>query len=138
VIGGGFIGLEMVENLVHRGFEVTRPDATLAKTAGIETGEREGIHVDEQMRTGDPDIFAVGDAVEVNEKLPESWLPKSGKSVYKPNTDPASSLVASAYTLIDVGTAKVNKKGGPLKRDREGGYATRFIHAFNVNFVHWF
>jgi len=29
-----FIGLEMVENLVHRGFEVTRPDATLAKTAG--------------------------------------------------------------------------------------------------------
>ena len=23
VIGGGFIGLEMVENLVHRGFEVT-------------------------------------------------------------------------------------------------------------------
>ena len=23
VVGGGFIGLEMVENLVHRGFEVT-------------------------------------------------------------------------------------------------------------------
>jgi hypothetical protein len=47
-------------------------------------------------------------------------LSKSGKSVYKPNTDSASSLVASAYTLIDAGTAKVNKKGGPLKRDREG------------------
>ena len=48
-----------------------RPDATLAKTAGIEIGEREEIRVDEQMRTGDLDIFAVGDAVEVNEKLPE-------------------------------------------------------------------
>ena len=79
-----------------------------------------------------------GSAIDPDEKLPEYLLSKSGRSVYKPNTDPASSLVASAYTLIDVGTAKVNKKGGPLKRDREGGYATRFIHAFNVNFVHWF
>jgi hypothetical protein len=58
--------------------------------------------------------------------------------VYKPNTDPASSLVASAYTLIDAGTAKVNKKGGPLKRDLEGYYETSFIHTFNVNFVQRF
>ena len=32
VVGGGFIGLEMAENLVHRGFEVTllqKPDQVL-------------------------------------------------------------------------------------------------------------
>jgi NADPH-dependent 2,4-dienoyl-CoA reductase/sulfur reductase-like enzyme/rhodanese-related sulfurtransferase len=142
VVGGGFIGLEMVENLVHRGFEVTllqkpdqiltpidpelawvaeahlkkhgvrlvhgdavvgftqaangaievetqsqktypadvvilaigvRPDSTLAKMAGLEIGERGGIRVDEHMRTSDPDIFAVGDAVEVKDFVTGQW-----------------------------------------------------------------
>ena len=142
VIGGGFIGLEMVENLVHRGFEVTlvemldqvlpmidpehartveahlerhgvrlalsdgvagfqqaadgaidvgtksgktypadivilalgvRPDTTLAKMAGLEIGERGGIRVDEQMRTSNPDILAVGDAVEVKDFVTGEW-----------------------------------------------------------------
>ena len=149
VIGGGFIGLEMVENLVHRGFEVTlvellgqvlpmidpeharvveallkrhgvrlalsdgvagftqaangaidvatksgktypadvvilalgvRPDTTLAKTAGLEIGARGGIRVDEQRRTSDPDIFAVGDAVEVKDFVTGQWsvIPLAG------------------------------------------------------------
>ncbi len=142
VIGGGFIGLEMVENLIHRGFDVTlvemldqvlppidkehaqvveahlkkhgvhlaladgvagfkqadhgvievttqsgatypadvvilslgvRPDTTLAKIAGLALGERGGIRVDEQMRTSDPDIFAVGDAVEVKDFVTGEW-----------------------------------------------------------------
>jgi pyruvate/2-oxoglutarate dehydrogenase complex dihydrolipoamide dehydrogenase (E3) component/rhodanese-related sulfurtransferase len=142
VVGGGFIGLEMAENLVHRGFEVTllqkpnqvltpldpelagvveahlkthgvrlahgdavvgfkqaangaidvetesgktyladvvilaigvHPDTTLAKAAGLEIGERGGIRVDEQMRTSDPDIFAVGDAVEVKNFVTGQW-----------------------------------------------------------------
>jgi NADPH-dependent 2,4-dienoyl-CoA reductase/sulfur reductase-like enzyme/rhodanese-related sulfurtransferase len=142
VVGGGFIGLEMAENLVHLGFDVTlvemldqvlapldrefarlveehlkrhgvelalsdgvagfkqldggalevqtksgkahpadivilalgvRPDTTLAKTAGIEIGERGGIRVDEHMRTSDPDIFAVGDAVEVKDFVTGQW-----------------------------------------------------------------
>jgi hypothetical protein len=60
-------------------------------------------------------------------------LSKSGKSVYKPNTDSTSSLAVSAYILIDAGTAKVNKKGVPLKKDREGDYETSFIHALSVN-----
>jgi NADPH-dependent 2,4-dienoyl-CoA reductase/sulfur reductase-like enzyme/rhodanese-related sulfurtransferase len=136
VIGGGFIGLEIVENLVHQGFKVTlleladqilapldveqsravedvlrrhgvtlalgeavtgfvqqasgeiavqtkagttypanivilalgvRPDTALAKSAGLQLGERGGIKVDEHMRTSDPDIYAVGDAVEVHD-----------------------------------------------------------------------
>jgi NADPH-dependent 2,4-dienoyl-CoA reductase/sulfur reductase-like enzyme/rhodanese-related sulfurtransferase len=149
VIGGGFIGLEMVENLVHRGFEVTlvemldqvlppvdveharvveallkrhgvrlalndgvagfkqaangaidvetksgktypadvvilalgvRPETTLAKTADLKLGERGGIRVDEQMRTSDPDIFAVGDAVEVKDFVTGQWslMPLAG------------------------------------------------------------
>lgn len=136
VVGGGFIGLETAENLIHRGFEVTllqrgeqillpidvenaraaeaylkkhglnivlndgaiafsktatgalevgtnsgkkfsadivilaigvKPDTTLAKMAGLEIGERGGIRVDEHMRTSDPNIFAVGDVVEVKD-----------------------------------------------------------------------
>ena len=149
VVGGGFIGLEMIENLVHRGLEVTlverlnqvmppldpemaklvqrymerhgvrlelndavagfqqaadgslevltasgkthpadivilaigvRPETALAKMAGIEIGERGGIRVDEQMRTSNPDIFAVGDAVEVRDFVTGEWslIPLAG------------------------------------------------------------
>ena len=142
VIGGGFIGLETAENLVHLGFNVTllqklpqllgpldhevarlveehvkrngvnvvlndgaagfaemeggaievqtasgktypadivilaigvRPDTTLAKAAGLEIGERGGIRVDEHMQTSDPDIFAVGDVIEVKDTVTDEW-----------------------------------------------------------------
>ena len=149
VIGGGFIGLETAENLVHRGFTVTiveladqilmpldpemariveehverhgirlalndgvagfeqaknntinvltksgkkypadlvilslgvRPDTTLAKMAGLKIGDRGGIRVDERMRTSNPDIFAVGDAVEVRDFVTGEWslIPLAG------------------------------------------------------------
>lgn len=142
VVGGGFIGLEMAENLVHLGFEVTllqklgqllgpldpevaklveahvqrngvrlvlndsvaafsklqngsmevttasgkkhtgeivvlaigvRPDTKLARSAGLEIGEKGGIRVDEHMRTSNPDIFAVGDAIEVKDFGTGQW-----------------------------------------------------------------
>jgi NADPH-dependent 2,4-dienoyl-CoA reductase/sulfur reductase-like enzyme len=44
-----------------------KPEINLAKQAGLEIGQRGGILVNEQMRTNDPAIFAVGDAVEVDE-----------------------------------------------------------------------
>ena len=136
VIGGGFIGVEMAENLRHRGLavglveatdqvmapldpemaalvhdrirergvdlrlgvsvvaigpqEVTladgdrlpadvvvaaigvRPDVALAQAAGLEIGERGGIWVDEHLRTSDPAIYAVGDAVEKVDALDAS------------------------------------------------------------------
>ena len=50
-----------------------RPDTKLAKTAGLEIGERGGIRVDEHMRTSDPDIFAVGDAIEVKDFVTGQW-----------------------------------------------------------------
>jgi len=140
VIGGGFIGLEMAENLVHRGMDVTivemadqlmppidpemaeyvrrhlashlslhlgdavaafeeaadglvvntrsgagfpagivllaigvRPESDLARSSGLAIGDRGGIRVDSQMRTSDPDIWAVGDAVEVKNRLTGQW-----------------------------------------------------------------
>jgi NADPH-dependent 2,4-dienoyl-CoA reductase/sulfur reductase-like enzyme/rhodanese-related sulfurtransferase len=50
-----------------------RPDTTLARMAGLEMGELGGIRVDGQMRTSDPDIFAVGDAVEVRDFVTGEW-----------------------------------------------------------------
>jgi NADPH-dependent 2,4-dienoyl-CoA reductase/sulfur reductase-like enzyme/rhodanese-related sulfurtransferase len=57
-----------------------RPETTLAKMAGIEIGQRGGIRVDEQMRTSDPDIFAVGDAVEIKDFVTGEWslIPLAG------------------------------------------------------------
>ncbi len=133
IVGGGFIGLEMAENLRLRGLAVTllekadqvmppldpemaapvrerlvangvtvllgdaasairaaddalavdtgngvtvatdlvvlaigvRPETGLARQAGLELGPRGGIRVDAQLRTSDPRILAVGDAIEV-------------------------------------------------------------------------
>ena len=41
-----------------------RPDTRLAVAAGLDLGPRGGIKVDDQMRTSDPHIYAVGDAVD--------------------------------------------------------------------------
>jgi NADPH-dependent 2,4-dienoyl-CoA reductase/sulfur reductase-like enzyme/rhodanese-related sulfurtransferase len=149
VVGGGFIGLEMVENFAHLGLDVTlveklnqvmppldpemsrlverylvkhgvnlqlgdgvagfrqakdgslevltesgkahpadvvilaigvRPETALAKAAGLEIGQRGGIRVDEHMTTSDPDILAVGDAVEVKDYVTGQWtlIPLAG------------------------------------------------------------
>lgn len=132
VVGGGFIGLELVENLVRRGAWATildvneqllppfdremaapllaelrrhgvtvllkdsaesfaseqgrlavrlrsgrtlpadvvilgigvRPENALAVQAGLEVGPRGGIRVNRHLQTTDPDIYAVGDAIE--------------------------------------------------------------------------
>ena len=46
-----------------------RPNVELAKSARLEIRERGGIKVDEHMRTSDPHIYAVGDAVETVNKV---------------------------------------------------------------------
>ncbi len=149
IVGGGFIGLEMAENLVKLGLQVTivemqphvmpvldpeiavgihdelarhhvrlrlndalagfeeggggrlavklssgdvevadlgimavgiRPETGLAKEAGLEVGDLGGILVDERMRTSDPNIWAVGDAVQVRDAVTGMWtlLPLAG------------------------------------------------------------
>jgi NADPH-dependent 2,4-dienoyl-CoA reductase/sulfur reductase-like enzyme/rhodanese-related sulfurtransferase len=44
-----------------------RPENTLAVEAGLEIGPRGGIRVNAHMQTSDPDIYAVGDAVQIND-----------------------------------------------------------------------
>jgi len=50
-----------------------KPETGLAKSAGLEIGELGGIRVDESMRTSDPRIWAVGDAVEVKDIVTGKW-----------------------------------------------------------------
>ena len=44
-----------------------RPENKLAVDAGLEVGPRGGIRVNEHLQTSDPDIYAVGDAIEVKD-----------------------------------------------------------------------
>jgi NADPH-dependent 2,4-dienoyl-CoA reductase/sulfur reductase-like enzyme/rhodanese-related sulfurtransferase len=60
-----------------------KPEVSLAKEAGLAIGGLGGIVVDEQMRTSDPAIYAVGDAVEVRHFL-------DGKAAYIPLAGPAN------------------------------------------------
>ncbi len=46
-----------------------RPDTKLAREAGIAIGPRGGIAVNEFLQTSDPDIYAVGDAIEFNNPI---------------------------------------------------------------------
>lgn len=45
------------------------PDSFLAKQAGLDLNARGAIKVDANYRTSDPDIYAVGDAIEVYNAL---------------------------------------------------------------------
>ncbi|MBT8228319.1 MAG: FAD-dependent oxidoreductase [Dactylosporangium sp.] len=46
-----------------------RPETQLARDAGLTIGSRGGIVVDDQMRTCDPAVYAVGDAVEKTDRI---------------------------------------------------------------------
>lgn len=50
-----------------------RPEVRLAKEAGLEIGQLGGIRVNDQMRTSDKNIWAVGDAVEVRDYVTGIW-----------------------------------------------------------------
>lgn len=57
-----------------------RPETELAKTAGLTLGKLGGILVDDQMRTSDEHIYAVGDAVEIKNFVTDaqSLIPLAG------------------------------------------------------------
>jgi len=46
-----------------------RPNSGLAKAAGLTLNARSGIVTDDHLRTSDPDIYAVGDVIEVAEPV---------------------------------------------------------------------
>jgi NADPH-dependent 2,4-dienoyl-CoA reductase/sulfur reductase-like enzyme/rhodanese-related sulfurtransferase len=71
-----------------------RPETGLATAAGLRLGPRGGILVDETMRTSDPHIYAVGDAVEKTDAV-------TGDTVLIPLANTANRqgrLVADAIT----------------------------------------
>ncbi len=59
------------------------PNTKLAKDAGLETGKTGGIIVDTYMQTADPDIYAIGDCVEIPQRL-------LGSNVHAPYGDLAN------------------------------------------------
>ena len=44
-----------------------RPNGELAKAAGLTVNQRGGVVVDDAMKTSDPDIYAVGDVIEIED-----------------------------------------------------------------------
>ncbi|MDA3930231.1 MAG: FAD-dependent oxidoreductase [Prolixibacteraceae bacterium] len=60
-----------------------RPDVKLAKAAGIKIGEHGGIEINEFMQTSNPDIYAVGDCVEITNLV-------TGRKVLAPYGDLAN------------------------------------------------
>ena len=65
-------GASIRTDLVVLGLGV-RPEIKLAKQAGLAIGEKNGIRVDESMRTSAPHIWAVGDAVESRDFVTGEW-----------------------------------------------------------------
>ena len=72
-------GRRIEADLVILGLGV-RPETALAKNAGLEIGALGGIRVNERLRTNDPQIWAVGDAVEVRDRVTGAWalIPLAG------------------------------------------------------------
>jgi NADPH-dependent 2,4-dienoyl-CoA reductase/sulfur reductase-like enzyme/rhodanese-related sulfurtransferase len=59
-------GEQLAADLIVMGVGV-RPENKLAVEAGLEVGPRGGIRVNENLQTSDRDIYAVGDAIEVQD-----------------------------------------------------------------------
>jgi rhodanese-related sulfurtransferase len=57
-----------------------RPETALAKEAGLELGGNGGIRVNDRLQTSDPNIWAVGDAIEVRDRVTGTWgiIPLAG------------------------------------------------------------
>ena len=75
-------GQRLTAQLVIFGVGV-RPENALAVGAGLAVGVRGGIQVNEYLQTSDPDIFAVGDAIAVQDVI-------SGESTQVPLAGPAN------------------------------------------------
>jgi NADPH-dependent 2,4-dienoyl-CoA reductase/sulfur reductase-like enzyme/rhodanese-related sulfurtransferase len=65
-------GVRIPADMVVLGIGVS-PDTSLAKAAGLEIGSFRGIRVNEYLQTSDPNIWAVGDAIEVRNTITGEW-----------------------------------------------------------------
>ena len=60
-----------------------RPESSLAKSAGLKVNTKGAIQVNERLQTSDPDIYAVGDAIEVKNLV-------TGQPAFIPLAGPAN------------------------------------------------
>ncbi|MBS1180780.1 MAG: tRNA 2-thiouridine synthesizing protein [Proteobacteria bacterium] len=85
-----------------------RPEVKLARDAGLDLGTTGGIKVDEHLVTSDPDIFAVGDAIEVMNKV-------SGRMALIPLAGPANRQARIvADNMLSADPASYKSYGGTL------------------------
>lgn len=85
-----------------------RPENKLAVEVGMEVGPRGGIRVSEHFQTSDPDIYAVGDAIEVKDFV-------TGEPVQVPLAGPANRQGRIAADHIFGGDARYRgRKARPL------------------------
>ena len=82
-----------------------KPETSLAVKAGLEIGELGGIRVDEYMRTSDPSIFAVGDAIETLDFV-------TGEAMLAPLAGPANRQGRLAANVIFGSTETYKKTQG--------------------------
>src|SRR5262249_25738366 len=72
-------GRRLPADTVLLGFGV-RPETSLARAAGREPGQLGGIRVNPHLQTSDPNIWAVGAAIEVRDAVTGQWalIPLAG------------------------------------------------------------
>ncbi|OME96746.1 MULTISPECIES: CoA-disulfide reductase [Paenibacillus] len=194
VVGGGFIGLEMAENLADRGIQVTviemanqvmapldyemaaivhshlkekgvrliledgvrafhdggqrielssgkqirtdmillsigvRPENVLAVDAALPVNDRGGIRVNEYLQTADPNIYAIGDAIEVRDFILQSptIIPLAGPAnrqgrlvadhIYGKNNRYKGTLGSSIAKIFDLTVAATGANEKRLKQ----------------------
>jgi len=66
-------GARIAADIVILGIGV-RPESELIKNADLEIGDRGGIRVDEGLKTSAPNIWALGDAIEVRDFITGEWV----------------------------------------------------------------
>ena len=117
-----------------------RPDIRLAQEAGLTLGERHGIAVNEYMQTSDPDIYALGDAVEVKHLVTgrPTLVPLAGPANKQGRIVANNLILGNKYTYrgsigtsiakvfdLTVATAGANAK---LLKANQMAYISSFTH----------
>lgn len=106
-------GRNLKADMVIMGIGV-KPEAKLAVEAGLKLGKTGGILVDENMLTSNPDIYAVGDVVEVKDYI-------SGNPALIPLAGPANKQ----------GRIAANNIAG-VKEKYEGTQGTSIVKVFDI------
>lgn len=79
-----------------------RPENKLAVDAGLAVGPRGGIRVNDNLQTCDPNIFAVGDAIEIKDVVSGdlTQVPLAGPAMGKPASAQASVPPSTLMTFV--------------------------------------